>query len=237
MMAARAIPWLTVRRVLSVALVLSSAWVLQQTAPAFVQAQGATLEVVKVDFVRTLLKKAPAEAPTITEEGTYLIAPDGTYRVDKRSRGERTAEIVKFREKRRIALNLDTRQAVIGSNTPGAWVVPPSAVPRGVPGAPGGLRPESRDRMDLGVRSLGTLTLRGTLFTLVFSRGGSQIVHTIEIWDYRAPDPRNLPVILEERFESPDDIDERRITDVGTARIPPSMFEVPRGFAVTEMPR
>ena len=199
-----------------------------------VRAQGTALDVIKANYTRTLTTTATGQT-VVTEEGTYQIAPDGTYRIDRvdhRHNDERTAEIQRFRDRKRIMLNIETKEAAIGSNGwAGALMVPPSSS-RPQPGFPP-LREDSKDRVDLGTKIVAGLTLRGTRTTLVSSnKSAVSIVHTSEIWAYHAPDPRIIPVILELRIESPYDIDDSHITDVTTARVSQDIFDVPRDFTI-----
>lgn len=147
-----------------------------------------------------------------------------------------TAEILNQRERRRITLNYALKQAVIGSS--GLLWSPPASRPRPVPApeAPRGWTVQSQDSVDLGTKTFGALTLHGQRDTVVFSgRGagqGVQRIHTFEVWDYRFRDRSLVPVIVELRIETPDDVDDQHITRVTTTRVPHSTFEIPADFTL-----
>ncbi len=62
--------------------------------------------------------------------------------------------------------------------------------------------------------------------------GGDQLVHTFEVWDYRFPDSRILPVILEQRIETPTTVDEQRVASSETKVVTLELFEIPDDFSV-----
>lgn len=90
---------------------------------------------------------------------------------------------------------------------------------------------------ELGTKIVGGLTLEGTSHTTVFSGAGRQVVHSVELWAYRFPDPRILPIIMELRFEGSGEVVERRLDVVTTTQVPQSIFEIPADFTIGEPPR
>jgi hypothetical protein len=198
-------------------------------------AQNQQTDVIRARFVRTLTNVASGQQE-IVEEGTLLIAADGMHRIDTLRAGVRTAEIVESGGKRRIAMNLDTKQAVTGS-TATSLVVAPSSLAQVPTGVPDGLIRHEQPRMDLGTKIVGALTLRGTAFaTVLTNRDGQQFINSRELWDYQFPDRRVVPVIVEMRFETPGSIDERRVTDAIATRVDKSVFELPSDFSVRRLP-
>ncbi len=190
-----------------------------------------TLPAIKVDFEHTEWFRAQDPAPVVIATGSVTITADGRHRTDRLRDGEQTAEIIDLGQQQRIMLNYALKQAVVGS-TGFVWS-PPASRPRPVPNPAnsGPFKEQSQDRADLGTKSFGPLTLHGTRHTVVLvGPGGVQRIHTFEAWDYRFADKRFPPVILELRIETPDDVDERRITQVTNVRVSPSVFEIPAGF-------
>jgi hypothetical protein len=81
------------------------------------------------------------------------------------------------------------------------------------------------------------LNLEGTGQTVYFTpQNGAPFVHTIELWTYRFPNPRALPMILEERFEDETNVTERRITGSTTTQVSSALFDIPAGFDVEGLP-
>ena len=123
------------RIVSAVVLCVSAIVVAVELLPTSTEAQERPVGATSIEYERTVLSVATGER-TVEERGRYVIAPDGRYRVDKIRDGVRTAQIVDWQQRRRIALNIDRQEAVIGSMN--ALVLPPSAGPQPVPGAPWG---------------------------------------------------------------------------------------------------
>ena len=201
-------------------------------------AQGAMLSIIQADFVRTRLVKGRDQTPSVVEEGSYFIAPDGRYRIDRVSNGVKTAEIVSHKEHKRIVLDFQTKRATLASSAILPLTPPPTSstatAPQIVPGGPpSGFRTD-RNMVKLGTKSVGgLLTLQGFLQVNTYSGPGRQFVHTMELWDYRSPDaPRMPPIVMETRFEGPDEIEERRLGIVTTALAPRSSFEIPADFTI-----
>lgn len=217
--------------------VVSIGFAFRQIDSGGASAQSAGLSVMRADFKVTRLVKGQDVVPIDVEEGTYFIAPDGRYRIDSLHLGtrERSTEIVKFGENRRIVLNPALKQATVGSNST-VWAGPSSSH-RAVPGGPPtGLNSES-NMTSLGTRNVAGLVLEGTLQTTSFYGNGRSLVHTMELWTYRFEDPRILPIVMERRFEGPDEIVERRIDGATTIEVSSSIFEVPADFTITQLPR
>lgn len=217
--------------------IVSIGFAFRQINSGSVSAQGTNLSVMKADFNVTRLVKGRDATPIDVETGAYFIASDGRYRIDSLllGTGERSAEIVNFRENRRVVLDFALKQATVGSNST-VWGGP-SSIRRPAPGGPPtGLNSES-NMTRLGTRNVAGLTLEGTLQTTTFYGNDRLLVHTMELWTYRFPDPRILPIVMERRFEGPDEIVERRVHDVATIQMSSSIFEVPTDFTVTQLPR
>jgi hypothetical protein len=194
------------------------------------QAQTAT-PLIEARFVQTRVSKAHLDSPVVIQEGTYFLAQDGRYRIERRNERASTAEIVDFRQRRRAVLDLIGKTAIVGSMSvlpPGTDTVP--AVPMVVqPSAPS---PRSERRETLGPRMIsGGLVLEGYRFTVL--RDGAQ-VDTFEVWEYRFPEHGLLPVLMEERFEDGREIMERRVTAVMTVPMSEELFSVPVDFAVVK---
>ena len=86
----------------------------------------------------------------------------------------------------------------------------------------------------LGTKAVAGLVLEGTLNTTAFSGSGRSFVHTMELWVYRFPDARILPIVIERRFEGPNEIAERHLDAVTTIPASPSIFEVPLDFTIVQ---
>lgn len=192
-------------------------------------AQLGDVSVQEVEFKATRLQKGKDLNPVTVEEGTYWIAP-GRYRFDTLYvvTGERIAEIVKDDEKRRIRLDLTQKHALVGST-----LSPMPPVGKGLmiepPGARGS-KPEPVDQA-LGEKYVDGLKLEGVVTT--FDHGAGRLT-TMETWYYRFSDPRVLPVVLETRFESPDEIYEKRVDRVSQTLVSPRLFEIPADFETTQ---
>jgi hypothetical protein len=221
------------RRATITLVAIGVAWVTGRQI-AVSRAQGGAIEVVNAHFVRTLTQTTTGTSARV-EEGTILIASDGRYRIERVRNGERTAEIWTRDRDRRIALNLDTKQGVVGSS--GSMVIPPSTGPRQVPsGVPDAWKRDEHPRVNLGTKTVGALTLRGTGFSTTLSQNAVQITNNREVWAYHFPDSRIVPIILETRFEMPDSIDEQRVTDSTTIRVDAAVFEAPPDFSIRQLP-
>ena len=182
-------------------------------APAFAQ----TIEVLKVEVVRTRTDAASGMTSTL-EEGTYQIAPDGVYRVDRlnKATGKRSATIED--SGRRTTLDADRREARVEAS---------NLIPQGTPSA---WQEIDTQRVDLGTKQAGGLTLRGYRFTSVLAGPRGQIVHHNEVWSYMPADPKIVPVILELRFDSPVGVEEQKVVAVEKVKVSPDIFRVPRTF-------
>lgn len=180
-----------------------------------------TIEVLKVEYVRTNTD-ADRRLTRVVEEGTYQIAPDGVYRIDRldKATGTRTATIEDFRTSRRTTLHLDRREARIERS---------GALPRSTPSA---WQQMDSQRVDLGTKQAGSLTLRGYRFTSVFAGPRGEIVHHNEVWSYMPDNPRIVPVILETRFDTPTGVEEQKVVAVDRVRVSRDIFSVPRTFKV-----
>ncbi len=221
------------RRLCTSALCCVAALLIYTEGFALLSSQAA--DAVQVHVRTTRVQKSNPADPVIVEMGTYLIARDGRYRVDKRTpRGEHVAEIVDYRSNRVVKLDLKGRQAIIGSNR--AYFAGPG-VKGPVPGGPpSGLSPSS-DMVDLGERVVSGVTLRGVRQTNVFSATDQSFVHTMELWNYTFPDPRIPPILVEQRFEGPDEIVETRIEQVESTIAADDAFAIPRNFTVVTLGR
>jgi hypothetical protein len=184
-------------------------------------ASAQTLDVLKVTYVRTVTD-ATTGSTKVTEEGAYQIAPDGVYRIDRLDKvtGARTATIENFRTNQRTTLDVDRREAHIGSTTGPVQ-----------PGGHSAWRPMGKPQStDLGTKQAAGLTLNGQRFTHVFAGARGQIVHNNEVWFYRHADPKLVPVILEMRYDTPSGIEEQKIIGVEHIQASGELFRVPRTF-------
>ena len=182
-------------------------------------AAGQTIEVTKVEFVHTRTDAATGVTSSL-EEGSYQIAPDGVYRVDRlnKATGQRSATIEDGG--RRTTLDADRREARVEAS---------NIIPRGTPSA--WQEVGTTQRTDLGTKQVGGLTLRGYRFTSVLAGPrGQQIVHNNEIWSTVSTTPKVAPVILELRFESPAGIEEQKVVKIEKVKVSPDIFRVPRTF-------
>jgi hypothetical protein len=179
------------------------------------------IEVVKVNYVRTVTDGTTG-GTKVVEEGTYQIAPDGVYRIDRldKTTGTRTATIEDFRTNQRTTLNLDRGEAHVGSTT---------VVPRGAPSA---WKQMDGQAVDLGTKQAGSLTLKGRRFTHVFAGPRGQIVHHNEVWSYHHADPKIIPVILELRFDTPTGVEEQKVVGVERVKASRDIFSVPKTFKI-----
>ena len=203
--------------------------------PPSVSAQGD--ELVQVRYTQTRLMKAEAAAPVVVEDGAYLIDPTtGRYRVERFAKGVHTVEIVDSKAGRRTVLDVDKKRAVVGSL---------STADAGGLAAPGGdrtrsgkdslLTTQASKRVDLGSKTIaGGVVVKGTRFTIVIVAHGTTETHTIDRWIY-LPCPGSLPILLEERFEGPAEVLERRISDITRVPMAEEMFAIPRDFVVQDL--
>lgn len=192
------------------------------------------IDVTKIEYTNTRMVKGKDVNPIAVATGAYLLARDGRQRIDKHNAetGEDTADIIDYKINRHLHLKLNKREVVIGNNT-GSFYVP--GEPR--PGtAPAGNLDATTTRTNLGKKTVAGLELSGTMFTYTYAGDGQLFQHTMELWDYRAPDPRIVPVILEQRFEGQYEIVEQRINAASNTRVPSSAFDIPRGWATTKIP-
>jgi hypothetical protein len=200
-----------------------------------VTAQDTSLSVIKVDLSKTRIIKASGQSSNI-ENGTYFFASDGKRRIEQTSNGVTRVEIVDFKAEKRIMLDLESKLATVGSPR-SLWVAPSSSRRPILGGRPSGME-QASEMVKLGTKVTGGLTLEGTLQTTTFTdKSGSGFVHTFELWAYRFPDPKLVPVILEERFEDSSEIIERRIDAVSTIQDSHGLFEIPTGFTIRVVPR
>ena len=79
---------------------------------------------------------------------------------------------------------------------------------------------------------VGELQLHGTRFANYISTDWGQVTHVFEVWDYRFGAPSLLPIIIEQRIETPETVEERRIVTAVTRIEPGDLFDVPSGFTV-----
>jgi hypothetical protein len=188
-------------------------------APAFAQ----TVEVLKVDYVRTRTDAASGTTSTL-EEGTYRIAPDGVFRIDRLNKATGTRSATIEGHEQRTTLDVERREARTEANT---------TVPGGMPSAwqsVGGTQ-----RTDLGTKQVGGVTLRGYRFTSVLaSPRRGQIVHHNEVWSYMPADPKIIPVMLELRFESPVGVEEQKVVAVEKVTASKDIFRVPKTFTTVK---
>ena len=181
-----------------------------------------TMTVIKADFIETEFIPGKDKVPTVRSEGTYFIASDGRHRIERTTNGVRSVEIINFVGKTHIILDEQKKLATIGSTStvmiPNVKIVPaPPAPPSNVP----------QLRRDLGTKTIGRLTLRGTLLS---GPGPTGDMQTHELWDYRFSDPHMIPILLERRIDSPDLVADQHLVNVSTVQAPPSIFEIPADF-------
>jgi hypothetical protein len=184
------------------------------TAPAFAQ----TVEVLKVDYVRTRTDATSGTTSTL-EEGTYRIAPDGVFRIDRLNKATGTRSATIEGHQQRTTLDVERREARTEANT---------TVPGGMPSAWQAVG--ETQRTDLGTKQVGGLTLRGYRFTSVLASPRGQIVHHNEVWSYMPADPKIIPVMLELHFESPLGVEEQKVVAATKVKVSPDIFRVPRTF-------
>ena len=197
---------------------------------AAVSTQRGETDAIRMDFVRTLTMKATGES-TVREQGTYWITPDGGYRrTDLVRNGVRTAEIVRFADGVRISLNLDTEEVRVGTIA-GPPVRAPSGGRIGVPGPRRGWDQSSDAIVNLGTKTVDGITLSGSRQILVLgNESGQSQQHLVDMWVYPSSNPRIAPFMVEMRFDTPDSIDDRRLTSARRLAVSPEVFEVPPGF-------
>lgn len=190
-------------------------------------AQRDDVSALKVDFHATDMKVGRDLNPVDVEEGTYWIAP-GRHRMETRYlvTGEHIAEIVNDADRHIFRLDLKRNHALVGTTRS---VMPPIGKAFAVT-PPGVTRPEGVDQ-SLGEKTIDGLTMEGVVTTFDYGNG---VVHSMETWYHRFSDARVIPVILETRFDSPDEVYEKRVTHVATALVSPSLFEVPADFETTK---
>ena len=200
------------------------------------RAQSVLLDVIEAHYVSTTQREDGNQAPRVVEEGTYVIAPDGRYRIDRVNDGERTAEIMIFAENARIALNYEMERAVIGPMNL-RWSAPSARGPRLVPGGAGGPRGISKEtsELSLGKKAVGSLLLEGTRYEHVLT--GSGETHVFELWVHHFLDPDLLPIIVEQRIETSTSVDERRLTGSWRTQVPRDVFEIPVDFSTSTVRR
>src|SRR5213596_732670 len=152
------------RRLLRECLTMRPYYVLSGVLLLAAPAAGQTIEVTKVEFVHTRTDATTGVTSTL-EEGTYQIAPDGVYRVDRlnKATGKRSATIED--SGRRTTLDADRREARVEAS---------NIIPQGTPSV---WQEIDTQRVDLGTKQAGGLTLRGYRFTSVLAGPRGQIVH------------------------------------------------------------
>jgi hypothetical protein len=188
--------------------------------------------LIKARYVESKVSKDAGTAPVLVEEGTYLIDPEGRYRIERTRGGSRTAEIVDLRGNRRSALDLDRKVAVIGSMSevlPGNFSLPGGPLVDESAGSPQRQRGETLATKVVA----GGLALQGVRFTL---KGAVGVTLTMENWYYRFSDRTMAPVMLELRFEDARSITVREVTDVAELPMDEGMFAVPLTFTVVRKP-
>lgn len=197
----------------------------------------ARLDVLKVDYLRTL--SLPGGSVQQLEEGTYYIASDGTYRIDRVNLlrgGQRTAEIRRAGDARVTALNLDTHEARVHRPAGGGMIVPPSTsdpVPSGVPGT--WKRSGPLQTVHLGTKDIDGLKLEGTESSeVLIMADGTRQTHRRQFWVYRPSDRHVIPIVVATRFEMPHGTDERRVTHVSSVQISADLFNVPSNFSTVQ---
>jgi hypothetical protein len=221
-------------RVFAVTLVLT--WLLSVSSLEGT-ARAQADELVQARYQQTVLMKKGSAPPVLVEEGTYLVdTTTGRYRVDRFKNGAYSVEIVDYKEMRRTVLNMDRKQAVVGSLSTS---VPPGFAAgwdgRAVSSLDGVLPTTSDQRVDLGSRAIaGGLVVRGTRFTIAILDHGTRITHIFDRWAY-FPRPGSVPIVLEERFESATEVQERRITDVTRVPVAEGLFAIPGDFDVRDL--
>ncbi len=214
--------------------ILTIALVAMVTAPSARSFQASRLDgsvaVTKV-MVRTLrVQKGADSSPVETARTTFFLAANGTYRKETldRQTDDLVVEIIRPHENQRIKLDLRTRLAAVG---PGG---------RETSGHPLAAKfPEGTDisseTASLGTRTVGNLLLEGERRTFhVDLPDGRSMVHTFQVWSYQFPDPLLAPIVLEQRFDEADAIEEQRIMSIAMVEVLSDIFDVPAGFKVVE---
>jgi len=216
---------------------------LSATSTVFHQPVGRTLlaqapqsvTVIRAEYVQTRSSRTNGASVSDVEDGVYFLAADGRYRIDRhRTEGQRT-EIVDVIRNRQVVLDFVSRVATVGSRGPLLTTpsVPGAALKTGRGGPPPGATFDVSIPARLGAKQIGELTLYGTRTTFRISVPGGQTTTSVnEIWDYHVSDPGVFPIIIEYRFETGDDVTERRLTSAMRAEVPVSTFDVPDGFTI-----
>jgi hypothetical protein len=192
--------------------------------------QGTVAEILRVSYVQTSILD---EHEKLVEQGTFSIAPDGRYRIDRQKDGVASAEIVDLRANRRVMLDLVKHTALTGTMMMAPIV--PGSRQRPVLEQPGLPTVEelNRSTVSLGTKVVNGLVLEGTMETITSRKpSGSLIVNRAEMWAYRLPD--NGIILVERRFSGDDWVDDRRIVDVNRVQSSDELFKIPAGFAVVE---
>jgi hypothetical protein len=169
------------------------------------------------------------------ERGTYVVAPDGRYRKEvENAKGEHLGEIQDANQDRLIKLDFEGRQALIGSSA-ALWPGPSSEnkLHGTIPGPVKGFN--GSDEVDLGTRLVQGLSLTGTRTTFRYSRDGQEFAHVFDTWLYVFPTRGVFPVVLERRFESPEETVETHVTDVEPAQVQDADFTIPNDFVVVRL--
>jgi hypothetical protein len=191
-------------------------------------------------YVETMEWKDASRAPAVVENGTCLIDPKGRYRIERLRGTSRTVEIVDVRQNRRSVLDLDKKRVVAGSRSevsPGTRSLPGGPVI--VESAGSGWR-QRQGGQTLGTKVIaGGLTVEGSRFVFNIAQADARLTLTQENWYYVFGDRRLGPVMMEQKFEVPNTITTREVTDVSELPMDESLFVVPASFAAagTAAPR
>ena len=197
------------------------------------------------------------ESQEIVETGTYTIASDGRYRVDRRSSDTFTFEIFDPVEGTRTIVNpAQERAFAYGGPAPGA-MIPGSRRPQGAPvidpDKMAELAEESLSDLRmmgnlaigpkqeyLGTRAVGIIELEGVRQKEIIGNG---MEISMESW-FRFPGRAGAgsvpiaPILMEYRSMLPGLIEERRLIRVAPAYVSADIFDVPDSIPITrESPR
>ena len=206
------------------------------------------------------IRQDEGQSPQVTETGTYSIAVDGRYRVDRRSPDAATFEIFDPAKGTRTIVNLDQRRAFVQTK--------PFAMMSGPAGQmPGNLHGLDPDRIGsiveehipemrqpgnmalmpgqefLGKRTIGIIEVEG-IRSVETLPDGTEISY--EMWLYFRGSAATLtpggapmlPLQLEHRFVLPGLVEEKRVTGVTSAYVSTDLFAVPESIPIVrERPR
>ncbi len=136
-----------------------SAFVLVVAYVSTLLGQDATITVVEASYTKTKWSAKDAQAPRVTESGTYLIAPDGRFRIERVVDGKRTVEISNPLNNSRIVLDYDAREAVVAPFSFSVGTVTSSGPDPTLHISPVPVTETRTDSQPLGTRNVGDFQL------------------------------------------------------------------------------